>query len=521
MGEQRRVVSVVEATAAPKTFLQKLLDGVEKVGNKVPHPAVIFFILAGLVILLSHLLHLLGTTVTYEVVNPQTHKVEAATATVNSLLSADGVRFMLTSMVRNFMNFGPVGIILVVMVGVGLAEQAGLMTALIKKIVQVTPRKAVTWILVTLGVVSSIASDAGYLVLIPLGAGAFLSLGRHPLAGLAAAFSGVAAVFGVNFLIVPIDPILTEITNDAIHLLNPTHSIDLMANFYFAVVSSLVLIVVCAVMTERFIEPRLGEYRGEIPADSGEDVSPEEARGLRLALYALVASIVVIALLAVPSGAPLRNPQTGAIIGNSPFMNSLIVLIMLVFLAIGAAYGIGAKTITSTVDGINAVTKTFAGLSGLVFLLFVISQFLAYFTYSNIATIVAVDLGDALEHANLGTIPLLLGFITVTGIVGMLIVGAIPKWALLAPIFVPLFMRLGVAPEAVLAAYRVGDSPPNIITPLMPYFALIVVFAQRYDKNAGVGTVVAMMLPYAVVVSIVWILLFLAWELLGLPFGPG
>ena len=202
-------------------------------------------------------------------------------------------------------------------------------------------------------------------------------------------------------------------------------------------------------------------------------------------------------------------------------MSGLIVLVMLVFLAIEAAYGSGAKTITSMADGINAVTKTFAGLSGLVFLLFVIGQFLAYFSYSNMATIVAVNMGDALEHANLGTIPLMLGFITVTGIVGMVIVGAIPKWALLAPIFVPLFMRLGVAPEAVMAAYRVADSPPNIVTPLMPYFALIVVFAQRYDKNAGVGTVVAMMLPYAVVVSVVWILLFLAWELLGLPYGPG
>ena len=196
-------------------------------------------------------------------------------------------------------------------------------------------------------------------------------------------------------------------------------------------------------------------------------------------------------------------------------------LIMLAFLAIGADHGIGAKTITSIVDGINAVTKTFAVLSGLVFLLFVISQFLAYFTYSDMATIVAVNMGDALEHADLGTIPLMLGFITVTGIVGMLIVGVIPKWALLAPISVPLFTKLGIAPEAVLAAYRVGDSPPNVITPLMPYFALIVTLAQRYDKNAGVGTVIAMMLPYGVAVTVVWILVFLAWELLRLPFGPG
>jgi aminobenzoyl-glutamate transport protein len=206
--------------------------------------------------------------------------------------------------------------------------------------------------------------------------------------------------------------------------------------------------------------------------------------------------------------------------GNSPFMDSLIVLIMLVFLAVGIGYGVGAKTITSMVDGINAVTKTFAGLSGLIFLLFVISQFLAYFNYSNIATILAVDLGDTLEHANLGSIPLLLGFITITGAVGVLIVGAIPKWAIFAPIFVPLFMKLGIAPEVVLAAYRVGDSPPNGVSPLMPYFALIVVFAQRYQKDAGVGTVVAMMLPYGFAISVVWILLFLAWEMLGLPFGP-
>ena len=250
-------------------------------------------------------------------------------------------------------------------------------------------------------------------------------------------------------------------------------------------------------------------------------MSVEETKGLRFALYALLGSVVVIAVLTFPPAAPLRNPETGSIVGNSPFMNSLIVLIMLVFLAVGVAFGIGAKTITSTVDGINAVTKTFASLSGLIFLFFVISQFLAYFNYSNIATIPAVKMGDALEHANLGAVPLMLGFITVGGVIGVLITGAIPKWAIFAPIFVPLFMKLGVAPEVVLAAYRVSNSPPNVITPMMPYFALIVVFAQRYDKDAGVGTVVAMMLPYAVVVSAVWILLFLAWQLLGLPFGPG
>ena len=280
MREQGRIVSIVEAEP-PKTFVQKLLDSVETIGNKAPDPAVIFFILSGLVIALSHVFYLLGTSVAYEVVNPHTHQVEHATATVKSLLSAAGIRFILTSMVPNFMSFGPVGIILVVMIGVGLAEQAGLMTAFIKKVVQVTPGKAVTWILVTLGVLASIAADAAYLILIPLGAAAFLSLGRHPLAGLAAAFAGVAAAFGVNFLIAPIDPVLTEITNDAIHLLNPTYSIDLVANFYFGVVSSLVLIIVCSVVTERVVEPRLGKYRGEVTSESDGGVSPQETRGLR------------------------------------------------------------------------------------------------------------------------------------------------------------------------------------------------------------------------------------------------
>ena len=521
MSEPRRESLRQASIEPPKTILQKLLDGVEKVGNKVPHPVVIFFILSGIVIVLSHVFYLIGATVSYEVINPQTHQVEHATATANSLLTAAGIRFMLTSMVRNFVSFGPVGIILAVMIGVGLAEQAGLMNALIKKIVIVTPRRAITLVMVTLGVLASIAADAGYLVLIPLGAGAFLSVGRHPLAGLAAAFAGVGAVFGVNILIVPIDGILTEITNDAIHLLNPTQSIDLTANFYFAVASSLVLIAVCTVLTEKFVEPRLGKYRGEAPTESGGGVTPEETKGLRFALYGLIVVVAVIALLTFPAWAPLRNPQTGAIMGDSPFMSSLIVLIMLAFLVIGGAYGVGAKTITSMLDGINAVTKSFASLSGLIFLLFVISQFLAYFNYSNMATIAAVKMGDALEHANLGSVPLLLGFITIVGLVGMLVLGAIPKWALFAPIFVPLFMKLGVAPEVVLAAYRVGDSPPNVVSPLMPYFALVVVFAQRYDKTAGVGTVVAMMLPYAVAVSVVWIALFLAWHLLGLPFGPG
>jgi aminobenzoyl-glutamate transport protein len=293
-----------QANQPPKTVLQKLLDGVETVGNKVPHPAVIFLALIGIVVLLSHVFYVTGTRVSYQRINPQTHAIEDRTAAVKSLLTADGIRFLLTSAVRNFLNFGPVGVILVAMVGVGLAEQAGLIGALIHKLVNLTPRRAITFIVVFLGICSSVASDAGYLVLIPLGAGVFLSLGRHPVAGLAAAFSGVGAVFGVNLLITPIDGILTEITNDAIHLLNPAYSIDLTANLYFAIVSSLVLCVVCTVITEKLVEPRLGEYHGEVPGGTGEGVSgaEEESRGLAYALYALLGVVVVLSPDAATGG---------------------------------------------------------------------------------------------------------------------------------------------------------------------------------------------------------------------------
>jgi aminobenzoyl-glutamate transport protein len=504
---------------APKTVLQKLLDVVERVGNKVPHPAVLFFILIAAVVVLS--VALAGTGVSYQRLNPETHTTEQTTTAIRSLLSADGIRFIFTSVVPNFINFGPVGIILVAMIGVGLAEQAGLIQALIRKIVIVAPRHALTAIIVTLGVLSSIASDAGYLVLIPLGAAAFLSLGRHPLAGLAAAFAGVAAAFGVNFLVKPIDGILAEMTNDAAHIVDPGKSIELTANFYFGIASSVLLIVVCTVVTDWLVEPRLGKYGGDSPAEESPGMSAEESRGLLFALVALVGVVVVLSLLTLPAGAPLRNPETKSLIQNSPFMDSLVFLIMIVFLVTGAAYGVGAKTIKSVQDGIDAVTKTFSDLGGLLFLFFVISQFVAYFNYSNMGTILAVKLANLLQEANLGNVALLFGFILIGFFLCFPLPNILPKWAIMAPIFVPLFMKLGIGPEVVLAAYRVSDSPPNVINPLLPHFALVVGFARLYEKNAGVGTIVALMLPYTVVTSVAWVLVFFAWYLLGLPFGPG
>jgi aminobenzoyl-glutamate transport protein len=504
-----------------KSRMERILDVVERVGNKVPHPALIFIILIGIVILLSHLLYLFGASATYESINPETHQLEQVTTTARSLLTADGIRFMYADLVKNFMSFTAVGVIIVAMLGVGVAESAGLIKALIRKLVQVASPGSLTYILVFVGILSSVAADAGYLVLIPLGAAAFLSVGRNPLAGLAASFAAVSAVFSVNIIIKPLDGILTGITNDAIHLLNPNLSISLTATFWFSVASVLMLTVVCGLITDKWVEPRLGPYTAteEARAVEAESTGADESRGLKYATWGVIAILALFALLTIPRGAPLRNPETGALIGDSPFMNGLIVFIALAFLVAGAAYGIGAKTMKGSVDVIKAMEKSVIGIGSLIFLLFFISQFIALFTYTNMATIVAVKAGDGLERAGLGPLPLLIGFVLVVTVLNLIITGIIPKWAIFAPVFVPLLMRLGVRPEAVLAAYRVGDSPTNAITPMMAYFPLIVGFAAKYQKGAGVGTVIAMMLPYVVIIQVVWMILLVVWQLLGLPWG--
>ncbi len=506
---------------AKKTVFQRVLDWVERAGNKVPHPAVLFFSLMVLVVLLSHLLYWLDVSVSYQRINPLTHETETVTTSIKSLLTADGIRFIFTSVVPNFINFGPVGIILVAMIGIGLAERAGLIQALIRKIVLVAPQSAITAIVVTLGVLSSIASDAGYLVLIPLGAAAFHSLKRNPLAGLAAAFAGVAAAFGANFLVKPIDGILAEMTNDAIHVVDPARSIELTSNFYFGIASSVMLIIVCTVVSNWIVEPRLGKYEGDAPVDDNQGLSINESKGLFYAFFALVGFLILIGFLTVPTTAPLRNPETHSLISNSPFMSSLVFLIMLAFFITGLAYGLGAKTIRDAQDAIDAITKTFSDLGGLLFLFFVISQFVAYFNYSNMGTILAVKLAALLKDADLNSITLLLAFLVIGFFMSIPVPNILPKWAILAPVFVPLFLKLGIAPDVLLAAYRVSDSPPNVINPLLPHFALVVGFAQRWQKDAGVGTVVAMMIPYAVATFIAWTILFFAWYLLGIPFGPG
>ncbi|WOH64454.1 AbgT family transporter [Bradyrhizobium sp. BWA-3-5] len=501
-----------------------VLDTIERIGNSIPHPVVIFLILIAITMALSHLLHLLDASVSYQVINLKTHGIDTVTARANSLLTAEGIRHVYTQLVPNFMGFSAAGLLIVAMMGVGVAEAAGLVDACIRKLVTISPDWALTYILAFVGILSSVAADAGYLVLIPLAGSAFLSVGRHPLAGIALGMAGVASAFSVNMLVKPLDAVLTELTNDAIHIVNPAMSIAVTANLWFSIVSVIVLTVVIAVITTRILEPRLGTYREahaseSLPPHRGGRLSADEARGLRYAGAALLALALIFCLLTLPPGAPLRNPTTGALVGDSPFMSGMIGLIMLLFLVTGIAYGIGAGTIRRTTDVVDAMTKAVSGLGGTILLFVVISQFVDYFTYSNMPTLLAVKTADVLKNANIGPLWLLLGLILIVAVLDLVFTPAIATWAIFAPVFVPLFVQLSVDPAAVLAAYRVGDGPINSITPLNPYFALIVGLARKYERDAGVGTVVALMLPYVAWMLAVWVLLFAAWYLSGLPWG--
>jgi len=553
-----------QAGNASKTAMQRFLDLIEKVGNKVPHPVIIFLVLIAIVMVLSAVLSAAGTSVSYEAIVPvdaghdaaqtipgevvkrqvdydtgmevvyqpieeKSYQIETRTVAPRSLLTGDGIQFIYSSLIPNFMGFTAVGLMIVAMVGAGVAEESGLVKALIRKLVMVSPSWALTYILAFVGIISSIAADAGYLVLIPLAGIAFLSVGRHPLAGLALGFAAVASAFTVNMLIKPLDAVLVEFTNDAIGLVDPNQSIGLASNLWFSIASVLFLTVIVALITEKIIEPRLGVYQPEAPPDSDVAKSQEgdpsaslsdlESRGLLWAGLGFVGVLVVFGFLTLPGGAPLRNPETGALIGNSPFMNGLIALIMVAFLVTGAAYGYGARTLNGITEIIKAMEKAMTGLGSLILLFLVLSQFVAYFNYTNMGTILALKMSEVLKAANFPPLLLLIGFIVVVGIIDLLLTGAIAKWAIFAPIFVPLLMNLGVAPEAVLAAYRVADSPMNSITPLNAYFALVVGFAMKYDKNAGVGTVVSLMLPYVVIMYVLWTLLFAGWQMAGLPWG--
>ncbi len=495
------------------------LGTVESIGNKLPHPAIIFVILAAIIAIVSHVLASMGVSVTYTGLDRATNEIKEMTATVVSLLSPEGIRFMFTTAISNFTKFAALGTVLVALLGVGVAEGTGLIGACLTKLVTSTPKRLITLVVVFAGVMSSIASDAGYVVLIPLGAVIFLSFGRHPLAGIAAAFAGVSGGFSANLMFGPTDALLSGITTEAAKLSSNPVVVGITDNWYFIAASVFVITILGTIVTEKIVEPRLGKYKGEI-TEKVSTLTSEEKRGLKFAGIALLITAAAIALLVVPANGVLRNPTTGEIL-KSPFMDSIVIVITILFLVPGIAYGYGSGTVKKSSTVVDLMGKSMSTMGGYIVLVFFAAQFVEYFTYTNLGTVIASKGAEFLKGIGLTGLPLIIGFVFVAAFINIFMGSASAKWAIMAPVFVPMLMELGYSPAFTQMAYRIGDSTTNIISPLMSYFALVVAFAQKYDDESGAGTIISTMLPYSIIFLIGWLALLIAWYLLRLPLGPG
>ncbi|WP_100398022.1 AbgT family transporter [Bacillus sp. FJAT-44742] len=500
--------------AKNRKFTQAALDRVEVVGNKLPHPITLFAILAVVVIFVSAILSAVGITVD-DPAEP------GETVEVTNLLSADGIEYLFTSMVDNFIGFAPLGVVLATMIGIGVAERSGLISAALRGFVLSVPKSLITFGLVFAGIMSSVASDAGYVVLPPLGAVIFAALGRHPLAGLAAAFAGVSAGFSANLFLSATDPMLGELTIQAAATIDPAYAetMNIAMNYYFIFASVFVLSIVGSIVTEKVVEPRLGEYKGEY-RESLNGLETSEKKGLIWAVISFVITSILMALLIVPEWGPMRGEDPQPII-QSPFMQSLVPVILILFLVPGLVYGMVTRTIKNDKDVANQMSDTMAAMGMFIVLAFTAGQFVAYFNETNMGLVLGVYGAEFLQSVNFTGIPLVIAFIIVAGFINLFIGSASAKWAIMAPVFVPIMMQLGYSPELTQMAYRIADSTTNIITPLMTYFAIIIAFAQKYDKKMGIGTLVSVMLPYSIIFTIVWTIMLIVWMLFGIDLGPG
>lgn len=493
-----------------RTLFSRALDKVEIVGNALPHPATIFAMLALAVVIASALGALFDLTAT--------HPGTGETISVRSLLTGEGIRWMFEHVEENFVRFPPLGLVLVAMIGIGLAEGSGLITVLIRALVLRAPKRLITMALVMAGVLSHLASEAGYVVLIPLGAVIFLALGRHPMAGLAAAFAGVSGGFAANFLIGSVDPVLAGLTQTAAQIIDPAIRINVAVNYYFMFISAIMIVIVGTLVTEKIVEPRLGKYEGAEEAIELEQLTARERKGI---LWAGISVVVVIGLFlisVVPENGLLRIP--GESVLHSAFFNGMITAIMIFFLIPGLVYGIITGSIRSDKDGIKHMISSMSHMATYIVLVFFAAQFVYYFGYSKLGLIIAIEGAGFLGNIGLTGIPLMIAFIVVSAFINMFMGSASAKWAIMAPVFVPMFMLLGYHPALTQMVFRIGDSLTNVITPMMSYFALIVAFAEKYDEDYGIGTIISTMLPYSIVFGLFWTILLIAWMLLGLPVGP-
>jgi aminobenzoyl-glutamate transport protein len=502
------------APTAPTARVRSALNVVERLGNLLPNPATLFAGLALIVVGLSWVFSRMGVAV----IHPSTGQ----SLPVINLLSVEGLQRMLVNLVPNFVGFPPIGSVLACLVGIAVAERTGLITAALRMVVMAAPPRWLSSIVVFGGILSHSGADVGYVLYIPLGAAVFHVVGRHPLAGLAAAFAGVAGGFNANIVLGTIDVLLGGITQSAAAVVKPGIVVTPAANWYFMAASSVLITFVGAWVTEKIIEPRLGPYTGDAAREAVKPLSTGEKRGLRWAAVAVLTLTALVLVGTLTDGGFLVDPKNPSFLA-SYFIRGLIFFIFFYGLVAGIAYGIGAGTIRNDHDVVDGMSASLATMGSYIVMAFFASQFLAYFTWTNLGTVLAVKGAGVLQGFDLQDSPiiLLVSLVFFTSAVDLLIGSASAKWTLLAPIFVPMFMLLGYSPEIVQGAYRVGDSCTNIITPLNGYFPLILGFAVRYVPKTGIGSMIALMLPYSVAFLITWTLMLMGWIALGLPVGPG
>ncbi len=493
-------------------LLQRMLDWTERAGNALPHPATLFALFAFTALLLSGLGHLLK----WEAIHPATGEV---VRTVN-LLSHDGIHQILLEMVDNFTGFAPLGIVLVAMLGIGIAEQSGLIHAVIRLLVLNAPGKILTFVIVFSGILSNMASDVGYVLLIPLAGVIFLAVGRHPVAGMAAAFAGVSGGFSANLVLGTVDPLLAGLSTEAAQILDPAYDVNPTANYYFMVASTFLIAFTGTFISEKIIEPRLGTYKGVVDSQdhSFEKLSRIENKGLLAAMITLAVIVGITIVGLVPVNGFFRGADGGLL--SSPLIKGVVAMLFITTGAMGVVYGFTTGKFKNDSDVINGMGASMKTLALYLVLVFFAAQFVAYFKWSNLGIILAVKGANLLMASEIGLIPLMIMFILLSASINMLMGSASAKWAILAPIFIPMFMIMGYSPELSQVVYRIGDSVTNVISPMMSFFALIIAYIQKYEPKAGIGTIISTMVPYSAAFLVVWIILLVIWLLLDIPLGP-
>lgn len=500
----------------PPRFIDKVLNAIERAGNKLPDPAALFLILLFVVWILSAIF----SPLQFAEVDPRTGKP----IVINNQITGPAIAAFLSTMVTTFTGFHPLGVVLVALLGVGVAEHTGFINAGLKGLLSFTSAKLLTPMLILVAIVSHTAADAGYVLVIPLGGVIFYAAGRHPLAGIAAAFAGVSGGFSANFVPSSLDPLLSGLTQSAAQILDKTRTVNPLCNWFFTGASTLLIMALGWYLTDKVIEPRLRKV--EIDGDPAEiprieELGPKERRGLLFALITLALGLGVLFAVSAPESSPMRSPAPPRLLtaSTAPLMQSIVPLIFLLFLLPGVVYGYAAGTVKSHRDIVKGMSKSMSTMGYYIVLAFFASLFIAAFGQSNLGALLALKGAAGLKALALPPQVTIIGIIVLTATVNLLIGSASAKWALLAPIFVPMLMQLGISPELTQGAYRVGDSTTNIITPLMPYFPLVVVYSQRYVKSTGIGTLVSMMLPFSITFLVVWTAFLIVFWLLGIPLG--